>query len=178
MADSQALAERLRAIGHPRTYRKGDFLVRMGDQYRAVLVIDSGKASVRVNSAEGDEMVLAVRGPGSVVGEFSVISNAPAMATVEALEPVEVSAIGAEAYREFLFARPEVMFEQLKRVVEMLRESDSRRLQQATLSLDRRVAAEVELDQPLAPLVEHQHRQGEQQVARLRRRRADSRLRG
>jgi CRP/FNR family cyclic AMP-dependent transcriptional regulator len=139
VADELTLGEHLRAIAVPRTFHKGEYLIRMGEELSSVLVIDRGRASVWVTTVEGDEMVLAVRGAGDIVGEFSVISSAPAMATVEALEPVEVCVVRADAYREFLRAHPNVMFDQLTRVVEMLRESDSRRLQLATLSLDDRV---------------------------------------
>ena len=139
MSPAESLGEQLRAVAIPRTYYKGEFLIRMGEELSSVLVIDAGRASVWVTTSDGDQMVLAVRGAGDVVGEFSVISEAPAMATVEALEPVEVCMIRADDYRAFLLERPSVMFEQLTRVVGMLRESDSRRLQLATLSLEDRV---------------------------------------
>jgi CRP-like cAMP-binding protein len=75
-----------------------------------------------------------------VIGDLSVICDSTASATVEVLEDVEATVVAAGAYLEFLQSHPEFMLGQLRRVIEVLRQSDSKRLELATLDLTARVA--------------------------------------
>ena len=41
-------------------------------------------------TVHGDEVILAVRGPGALLGELAAIDDEPRAASVYALEPIEV----------------------------------------------------------------------------------------
>ncbi len=115
-------------------------MVREGERLGAVVVLLDGLVKVVASSYDGDEHILALRGPGEVIGDLSVICDSTASATVEVLEDVDATVVAAGAYLEFLRGHPEFMLGQLRRVIEVLRQSDSKRLELATLDLTARVA--------------------------------------
>ncbi|WP_233357117.1 Crp/Fnr family transcriptional regulator [Saccharomonospora iraqiensis] len=62
-------------------------LLRQGDPGGWTLLCLSGRLAVRYAEPDGREIMLAVRGPGDVVGEFSERDGKPRSATVVAIEP-------------------------------------------------------------------------------------------
>jgi CRP-like cAMP-binding protein len=139
MLTPELIAE-LRSIGRPRRYKRGQRVVREGERLGAVVVLLEGLVKVVASSYDGDEHILALRGPGEVIGDLSVICDSTASATVEVLEDVDATLVAAGAYLEFLQSHPDFMLGQLRRVIEVLRQSDSKRLELATLDLTARVA--------------------------------------
>jgi CRP/FNR family cyclic AMP-dependent transcriptional regulator len=73
-----------------RTYAKGQFLCHQGDPGDRLFVIASGRVKVTLTSEQGNEMVLATLGPHEVLGELSVIDQAPRSASVVAVVPTTV----------------------------------------------------------------------------------------
>jgi CRP-like cAMP-binding protein len=134
------LLDELRAIGRSRRYKRGQRVVRDGERLGAVVVLHEGLVKVVAASVDGDEHILALRGPGEVIGDLSVITDSTASATVEVLEDVDATVVPAGAYLTFLRSHPEFMLGQLRRVIEVLRQSDAKRLELATLDLTARVA--------------------------------------
>lgn len=92
-----------------------------GDPAHEVLVLLAGELKVSVGTTDGREVVLDVFGPGTLVGELSVIDGGTRSATVSALTPVEVLAVPAAAFRNFLSQHPPVMSALLVDVVGRLR---------------------------------------------------------
>lgn len=76
---------------------------------------------VSVGSVEGEEVILDVLEVGSLVGELSVMDGKPRSATVSALSPVEVLAVGAVAFNEFLDRHPQVLRGLFIEVIDRLR---------------------------------------------------------
>ena len=85
-----------------RSYAVGDVLITEGDTGGDVLVLLDGELEVRV----GGRAVVALREPGSVVGETSVLLDRPATATVVAATDVRVHVVAAGA--RALADRPEL----------------------------------------------------------------------
>ena len=79
--DRAALSER----GHESVFARGTPLCREGDPSTHVLVLLSGWAKVFSSTEEGHEMVLALRGPGDVIGELATDLGGYRTATVLAL---------------------------------------------------------------------------------------------
>lgn len=71
----------------------GQTLMRQGATGNEMFVIASGSVSVDRNGNE-----VATLGPGDVVGEMSLLSEGPRLATVTTLEPTTVFVLG---HREF-----------------------------------------------------------------------------
>src|SRR5215475_10471164 len=74
--------------GRRRRYRRAAVIVREAEPCQAVIVLISGRVKVTSNTRSGTEVVLAVRGPGALLGELSAIDAGAYSGTVQALEPV------------------------------------------------------------------------------------------
>lgn len=83
------------ALAQVRDFMGGDVLVRQFDYNSDLLVILEGQARIKSFSGE----TLAEFGPGSIVGEISLIDEQPRSATVVAVGNVTAAVIGAEVLR-------------------------------------------------------------------------------
>lgn len=77
----------LLSAGTSHGYRIGEPLLRQGDAGTHVLILTAGHVKVTRVEADGGELLLAVRGPGEVLGEMGVLDVAPRSATVTAVTP-------------------------------------------------------------------------------------------
>jgi CRP/FNR family cyclic AMP-dependent transcriptional regulator len=116
-----AAAEELRRLGARRRFPAGAVLFVAGDPAHEALVLLSGEVKVSVGSTEGKEIVLEVFEAGALLGELSVIDGKPRSATVTALTPVEVLAVAAGSFNEFLDRHPRVLRRLLIDVIGRLR---------------------------------------------------------
>jgi EAL domain-containing protein (putative c-di-GMP-specific phosphodiesterase class I) len=80
-----------------RTFKKGDVLMREGDQGHSAYVIESGSVEILVRQ-EGNLIQIGTRGPGSILGEMAMIDDKPRTATVVALEDCQVLEISREDF--------------------------------------------------------------------------------
>jgi CRP-like cAMP-binding protein len=92
---------------------------------------------------EGREIVLAVRGPGELLGELSTIDGEPRSATGSALGPVEALTVGAEAFVGFLEEYPRVALVLLRTLTRRLREATRRRIEYGAMDTTGRVATRL-----------------------------------
>jgi CRP-like cAMP-binding protein len=95
------LPRRARALANtlvtPVTFADGDVLCEEGHVGREAFVIVSGAAVV----SRGDE-VLAMVGPGDVVGELALLGDGRRTASVTATEPVEALVMSAQEFHSVL----------------------------------------------------------------------------
>ena len=80
--------ERIAKVVVPRTYGKGEEIVKEGEQAVAFYVITSGKVRV----TKGGELLNELR-PGNSFGEMALLDGYPRVATVTALEDTECLAM-------------------------------------------------------------------------------------
>jgi CRP-like cAMP-binding protein len=71
-------------------------------------------------------VVLTFRGPGSLLGDQSLVDESPRSATVTAAEPVEFLVVAASSFRSYLASHPAVALAMLATLSARLRESDRR----------------------------------------------------
>jgi len=116
----------LEAIGRRQTAERGDVLLARGEVGDRVLVVETGRVKVSVTTSSGREVVLTFRGPGSLMGDQSLVDESPRSATVTAVEPVTVLVIAASAFRGYLASHPNVALAMLATLSGRLRESDRR----------------------------------------------------
>ncbi|MGI5200089.1 cyclic nucleotide-binding domain-containing protein [Spirillospora sp. CA-108201] len=88
----------VRGVARPRTFGPGAPILRQGYPADYVVVIRSGWTKVRVDRA-GEERIVAVRGPGDLIGERALFEGDAWSATVIALDGVEALVIGAADFR-------------------------------------------------------------------------------
>jgi len=79
-----------------------------GDAGDGCYLVDDGLLKVHVVSSSGGERILAILGPGAVVGELAIIDSAPRSATVTAVRTTRLRFIGAAAFQAAAAREPEV----------------------------------------------------------------------
>ena len=85
-------------------------------------------------------MLLALRGPGDLVGELSALDEEPRSASIEAIEPVQALAMTHERFRALLRERPDTALTLMRELSARLRDADAKRIQMATYTTVERVA--------------------------------------
>ncbi|MEU8123726.1 cyclic nucleotide-binding domain-containing protein [Spirillospora sp. NPDC049024] len=97
----------VRGVARPRTFGPGAPVLRQGYPADYVVVIRSGWTKVRVDRA-GEELIVAVRGPGDLIGERALFEGDAWSATVIALDTVEALVVGAADFRRVVERYPGV----------------------------------------------------------------------
>jgi CRP/FNR family transcriptional regulator, cyclic AMP receptor protein len=133
----------LESIGRRRDHRRGTVLFREADRSDWVVVLRSGRVKVSVDTTSGNEVVLAIRGPGSLLGELSAIDREPRSATVTALEPVSTLAIPPGDFEAYLQRHGRVAFLLMRTIVSKLRDADRKRMEFGAYDTAGRVAARL-----------------------------------
>jgi CRP/FNR family cyclic AMP-dependent transcriptional regulator len=117
------------ALGRRRRYPKGSSLFSEGERAESVMVLRTGRVKISWYTEDGRESVLAVRGPGDLLGELAAIDGEPRSATVTALEPVEAVVLSAAAFRGFLETHPKAALALLEILAGRLRDADRKRIE-------------------------------------------------
>ena len=135
----QDLAD-LCAAGRVRRHPRGGILVLEGSDPEEVLVLRRGRVKVSYETVDGREVLLAVRGPGAMLGELSAIDGEPRVATVSAIEDVEAVSVSVSQFHAFLRSHPDAAIALLRTLSRRLRESDRKRVEFASSDTVGRVA--------------------------------------
>src|SRR5207245_4463771 len=104
----QELSHSLFAKARPVSLAASETLFVAGDEGDGCYRIDEGLLKASVAAAAGGERILAILGPGAVVGELSVIDGGPRSASVTALRDSKLSFVGRAAFEAFGQSRPEL----------------------------------------------------------------------
>lgn len=139
--DDEARAALLR-LGRVRHYRRGATLILQGalDDFAGVIL--DGRVKVTLDTDDGREVVLAVIGPGDLLGEFEALEREPVSraASNVALEPVECRIFTAEDLRTFLVDHPTAAIELLRLTIRKVHAADRRRIDATALDTAHRLA--------------------------------------
>jgi CRP-like cAMP-binding protein len=138
-----AEAEALRQVGHRQQWSRGAMIYRQGERSERVVVLRTGRVKVSTDTPSGVEVVLAVRGPGALVGELSSLDGEPLSASVSALEPVTALVVPHPAFESYLHANGRVAFLLMRQIVGRLRDADRKRVEFGAFDTTGRVAARL-----------------------------------
>jgi CRP/FNR family transcriptional regulator, cyclic AMP receptor protein len=133
----------LRSSGRRCTYGPGVTLFHEGDDAGPVVVLLSGRVKVGTVGGAGREAIIAVRGPGDLIGELSAIDGGPRAATVTTLEPTEALLVPGSAFAGLLERHLRIALVLLRMVAGRLRYADSQQAQFATQDVVGRVAGRL-----------------------------------
>jgi CRP/FNR family transcriptional regulator, cyclic AMP receptor protein len=103
--------------------------------------IDDGLLKVSMMSRLGTERILAFVGPGSIVGELSMIDGLPRSAAVVAVRDSALSFLSRPAFETFAQRRPEIYKSLVTLLATRLRETDTTIAAGSFLPLKGRVAS-------------------------------------
>lgn len=130
----------LASSARKRHYRKGDSLLNEGSRSERVMVLLKGRAKVVRVTEQGKEALLALRGPGDLLGEMSAFDGQPHSASATALEDCEVLALTTEQFTSFLEAHPTAALILLSMLTHRLRDADEKRTDFLAYDAESRVA--------------------------------------
>jgi CRP/FNR family cyclic AMP-dependent transcriptional regulator len=132
--------EELVRRGRQRRWPAGASLFLEGESCSTVVIVVSGRVKIFSLTEHGEEIVLAVRGPGTLLGEFSAVDGEPRSASVSALEPVVALVVPIAAFIEYLRTNGAAGIALLQMVTAKLRDSDRKRVEFAAYDIAARVA--------------------------------------
>lgn len=133
-------AAELRRRATVRSFKRGAPLAHVGQVGDRVLVIVSGHVKVVRPTEQGRDVMLALRGPGDLVGEQAALDGEPRSASIVALEPVEALALTAADFLAFATSRPPAARFLLQMLAARLRDADAKRLEHAASDVLGRLA--------------------------------------
>jgi len=103
--------------------------------------IDAGLLKVSMMSRTGTERILSFMGPGSIVGELSMIDGRPRSAAVVAVRDATLSFLSRSAFEAFAQRQPEIYKSLVTLLATRLRETDTVIAAGSFLPLKGRVAS-------------------------------------
>lgn len=135
--------ELLRTAGRVEVWRRGGVLLREGEVGERVLFIQRGLVKITTESSRGYTTVLAVRGPGELIGELSAIDGQSRSGTATAMNAVQCIVVSAGRFRRLLEDNGSFALALLLLIVGRLRDSDRTRAEFGAQSASERVARAV-----------------------------------
>lgn len=108
----------------PRRYRRGSVIFVQGEPGSRCFVIASGAVKISAYHSDGREAVLAVLGPGDVLGELALFESSPRSADAAAIEDCELLSLDASALNEAIMAHPEIAIALLNVLGTRIRQSN------------------------------------------------------
>lgn len=125
--------------GRTRRLRLGERVVIEGGSAGSVMLLTSGVVKVVATTPDGDEVAIAIRRAGDLIGDHAAISGLPRSAGVTVVEAGEAIVVPANRFLDVLAENPSMALSQLRRVLRTLRESDERLVEIVTMRAGDRV---------------------------------------
>ncbi|HVE63263.1 MAG TPA: Crp/Fnr family transcriptional regulator [Mycobacteriales bacterium] len=123
-----------------RHFRTGAALFHAGDPSDWVVLVVAGRVKIVEHTADGREVLLAVRGPGQLIGELSAIDGEPRSASAIAMDDVEVLLVDASGFHSYLESHPSAAVALLRLLTVRLRDADRKRVEYSSHDVLGRVA--------------------------------------
>jgi CRP-like cAMP-binding protein len=121
----ESLSARLFADARPVHMAADQVLFLAGDPGDGCYRVEQGLLKVSIIAPSGAERILAIIGPGAIVGELSIIDGLPRSASVAAVRDSELSFISRTAFQAFADAQPEVYKHLVTLLAHRLRDTDA-----------------------------------------------------
>ena len=121
--------------------KQGKALFEIGAAADGCYYLEHGVLKVSIASPEGGaERIVAILGPGAIVGELAMIDGLPSSATVQALRDCKLTFLTISAFLECLQEDPNIHSHLVTTLVERLRQTDEELAAASFLTLEARVA--------------------------------------
>lgn len=133
----------LASVSVTRDLKPRETLFHAGDAGDGCYVIREGAVKATLLSHEGQERLLAVLGPGAMLGEMSLVDDEPRSATVTALRTCRLVHLRKTSFFAIADANPAIYRHSLRLLAQRLRGSNESALAQASKSAAGRVALAI-----------------------------------
>jgi len=122
------------------TLKHGETLFERGDAGDGCYWLRRGVLEVCVASADGEQRILAILGPGAIVGEIAMIDGLPRSATIRAVRDCVLTFVSRAAFTELLDRNPHLHSDIVNTLAARLRQSDEDMVASSFLTVKARVA--------------------------------------
>ncbi len=131
----------------------GELVIRQGDEGNALLVILSGELEI-TRQEGGQEITLATRRMGEILGEMSLLEQWPRTASARAIAASDLLEVDAAAFRKVLEVDPRIATTILRTMAGRLRSTEASLMQREKLASLGTLAAGLahELNNPAAAI--------------------------
>lgn len=119
--DASELANRL----VPRRFGAGQVIFHLGDPGGLLYILSRGKVKISYTTPEGQEVVLAILGPGDFFGELALLDDSPRSATAESLEPTETLTLHRDDFIHYITENPAFALHVLQTLAQHIRRLNS-----------------------------------------------------
>ncbi len=148
-----------------RSFQPGQVIVEEGSTGREMYLILEGAVEV-VKGRGNEEMLLARRGPGDLVGEMGLIDASPRFATIRVLQPTRLLEFSEPELRSLLVEQPLLLYQVIRVLIARLREADLNMIADLQRKNQELARAYRELQEAQAALVEKERLERELELAR------------
>ena len=115
----QLLVSRSRVLN----FRKNSILMCEGETGESMYIIESGSVKIFITDEQGGELTLFVEGPGSYIGEISLLDDEPRTASAITLDNTRVLVISKAVFFECIALDPEIAFRIIRVLTQRLRKA-------------------------------------------------------
>ncbi len=139
----EAELDRVAELFHRRTFPSRTRLIQANDPGDTLFVVIAGSVKVHIAQLDGSEVILAILGPGEVVGEISVLDSLGRSASATTLEESVLLAIARSAFWESLRTIPAMAYNLVLILCRRLRLANAHIQCLATLDVSSRIAVQL-----------------------------------
>ncbi len=107
------------------SFRRGEKLFNEGDPGNCLYLLVDGKVKLGHTSSDGRENLIAILGPGEMIGELTLFDPGPRSGTATAVAPTEMLQLDHTALMDFVDTRPELAKHMLKALAQRLRRTNT-----------------------------------------------------
>lgn len=122
--DVEGLRELATAVKR-RAFRAGEVIFHQDDSGQVLYVIREGKVKIYITSPDGQDVSLAVFGPGDYFGELALLDGQPRSASAVAIEPAETFALQRADFIRAVMHHPRIAVQVMNVLSRRLRQTDA-----------------------------------------------------
>ena len=134
---------RLMKAGEPVHLLRGEVLFHEGERGDSCYWVKTGTLKIGVSSQTGEERIFSLAGPGSVVGELSMLDKLPRSATITAISDTNLTALKRAALEAYLRQNPNDYVDLIAILVGRLRKTNEELAADTFLTVQARVARAI-----------------------------------
>lgn len=114
----------LAALMAETTLKRGESLFQEGDDGDRLYLVVEGKVKLSHTADDGRENLIAVLGPGEIIGELSLFDLEPRSSTVTAIAPTKLYTLSHSEMREYIENHPKLAISMLRQLAFRLRNTN------------------------------------------------------
>ena len=134
---------RLSTLLRYKTFPSDTNIITVDQPGETLYVIRTGTVKVHVEQADGSNVILAILGPGEIVGEIGMFDRVGRSASVVTMEPCSLCWMDYAAFSEFVQIMPQLALNLLNVMARRLRLADAHIQALASLDVYGRVAHQL-----------------------------------